>query len=332
MGNSQANSNLTNWRLLALRALVTVFLLGLLVYMIGAHGWEEFAEVITRMPPLSFALAVALMIGSRVCVTLRWLVLLRYAKAKISFWQAFRLMFMGNFASNFLPSTVGGDVVRLAGSAALGVETGVAAASLVLDRLIGMAGMASLSPIGFYIMSRPAAGAESAVPYVLMGASVWLQRVPGAKWAMEKLSKFFRSLTTSVVIWFKRPVSMVLSLLFNYGHMLFIFLMISVLLDGLHQPLSLLWIGALWSLSYFVTLLPVSLNGLGLQEVSITMLYSRFGGVSMEAALALAIFVRLLFLLASLPGVLFLPDILRRPRAAQAIAPSSETAQNRQGR
>lgn len=327
MIRSRTKPKLTHWRIFILRAVVTVLLLGLLAAMVGSQGWNEFAGALRRLPPLSFALAVIIILASRVCVTLRWLVLLRFAKEKMTFWQAFRLMFMGNFASNFLPSTVGGDVVRLAGASSLGVEAGVAAASLVLDRLIGMAGMASLSPFGLWIISRPAVAAGLKAPYVLMGAPIWLRKAPGVEWASRKLSKFFHSLVSSSVNWFRQPASLLLSLLFNYGHMLFIFLMIWVLLDGLNQSLSLLWIGALWSLSYFVTLVPISLNGLGLQEVSITMLYSRFGGVSMEAALALAVFVRLLFLLASLPGVLFLPDILRRPAAAKPGSVSLEFLQ-----
>jgi hypothetical protein len=68
----------------------------------------------------------------------------------------------------------------------------------------------------------------------------------------------------------------------------------------------------LWSLNYFVTtFLPVSINGLGLQELTITSLYVQFGGVSMEAGLALAVLWRLVTILASLPGAIFLPEILR---------------------
>ena len=61
-----------------------------------------------------------------------------------------------------------------------------------------------------------------------------------------------------------------------------------------------------------LTLLPVSINGLGLQELSIAVLFSSFGGVSEHAGLALAVLMRMLYMLASLPGALFLPGLLLR--------------------
>ncbi|MCK7481603.1 MAG: flippase-like domain-containing protein [Candidatus Moduliflexus flocculans] len=51
------------------------------------------------------------------------------------------LTFTGLFASNFLPTTIGGDVVRLAGAMQMGFDRAVCLASIAADRLIGMAGM-----------------------------------------------------------------------------------------------------------------------------------------------------------------------------------------------
>jgi glycosyltransferase 2 family protein len=217
---------------------------------------------------------------------------------------------MGLFASNFLPTTIGGDLVRMAGAVYLHIDAGVSAASLVVDRLVGMAGMASLAPFGLAIVLRPVGTALA--PRWSFSLLTGLARLPGVGWAYRKGEKFARSLLRSSVYWLRHPISLVWALLCTYGHMFFTFLAIWLLLSGMHQSLSFGWIGALWSLNYFITtFVPISINGLGLQEVSIATLYSHFGGVSMEAGLALAIFMRLLPMLASLPGVLFLPDILR---------------------
>jgi len=45
-----------------------------------------------------------------------------------------------------LPTTIGGDVLRLAGAVRLGLSTSLAAASLVVDRLVGMTGMVLMVP------------------------------------------------------------------------------------------------------------------------------------------------------------------------------------------
>ncbi|RPJ49683.1 MAG: UPF0104 family protein [Chloroflexi bacterium] len=290
------------------RVLGTVLSLALLVYLIRAQGWEEFTQVLSRLPGYYFWIALGLAFCSRLFVGLRWFTLLRSAGVKISFWQSQVLTFMGLFASNFLPTTVGGDLVRLAGAVYLGIDPGVGAASLVVDRLVGMAGMASLAPFGLAIVLRPA-GMTPAAQWAL---PPFLLRLPGVGWVYRKTERFFRSLWRSSLYWLRHPWSLGLALLCTYGHMVCTFLAIWVLLQGMRQPLSFWWIGALWSLNYFfTTLLPISINGLGLQEVAISYLYSQFGGISMEAGLALAVLTRMLFLLASLPGAAFLPDILR---------------------
>jgi hypothetical protein len=66
----------------------------------------------------------------------------------------------------------------------------------------------------------------------------------------------------------------------------------------------------LWSLVYFITLLPFSINGYGLQEVSLAFIFTRLGGLSSPTALTLAILVRTITMIASLPGALFVPGIM----------------------
>ena len=62
--------------------------------------------------------------------------------------QSTHLTFAMLFASNFLPTTIGGDVVRLAGALRLGFDQAISVASLVVDRLVGMTGMAMALLLG----------------------------------------------------------------------------------------------------------------------------------------------------------------------------------------
>jgi uncharacterized membrane protein YbhN (UPF0104 family) len=304
------------------RVIGTVLSLGLFVYLIHSQSWDKLGQALSQVPLSLFILSVLLMFGSRICVSLRWYVLLRSAQTKINLWQALRLTFMGLFASNFLPTTVGGDLVRLAGAISYQMDAGTAAASLVVDRLVGMAGMSSLAPLGLTIVLRTPAGSGIVPTALAAGFFPRLARIPGVGWVYTRAEKFVRSMLHSSMLWLRHPSSLVWALLCTFGHMLFTFLSILVLLNGMHQSISFWWIGGLWSLNYFITtLVPISINGLGLQELSIAMLYTRFGGVSAEASLALAVFMRMLPLIASLPGGLFLPDILRqvsrKPSSAQ---------------
>jgi uncharacterized protein (TIRG00374 family) len=94
----------------------TLIALALLVYLLSQQGWQEIATAIHQIPFWRLALALGLMFISRIAVAARWHVLLRGADLKIPFRQSLRITFAGLFASNFLPTTIGGDVVRLAGA------------------------------------------------------------------------------------------------------------------------------------------------------------------------------------------------------------------------
>ncbi len=306
------------------RVLGTILSLALLVYLIWVQGWENITKVLRNLPIQYFWIALGLTLLSRMCVSLRWFTLLHSAGVKMSFWQSLRLSFMGLFSSNFLPTTIGGDLVRMAGALYLRADAGVSAASLVVDRLVGMAGMASLAPFGLAIVLHPVSSSGSVPRLALLPA---LARLPGVRWVARKADTFARSLVRSSIYWLRHPQSLILALLCTYGHMLFTFLAVWLLLQGMGQPLSFWKIGSLWSLNYFITtFLPISINGLGLQEIAIPSLYSRFGGVSAAAGLALALLMRVLPVLASLPGAIFLPDILRPMPALRQKAETAEAA------
>ncbi|TLN09842.1 flippase-like domain-containing protein, partial [bacterium] len=125
----------------------TIVALGLLVYLLTQQGWDEFANAIQAIPAWAFLAAFACLFASRLTTIGRWLTLLRSAEVDISARDAFKLVFAGLFASNFLPTTIGGDVVRLAGALQLRLDAGIVTASLIVDRLVGMAGMATLLPL-----------------------------------------------------------------------------------------------------------------------------------------------------------------------------------------
>ena len=63
------------------------------------------------------------------------------------------------------------------------------------------------------------------------------------------------------------------------------------------------------TIAYLVTLLPISINGYGLREITISSLYSILG-FPIEAAISLAILSRLLYLTTTLVGAAWLPEYL----------------------
>ncbi len=133
---------------LIIRLFGTLLAAVLLVYLLNQQGWSDIRAALSRIEVWRFFFALCLIGISRFAVAARWYVLLKSSRSEITWWQSTRLTFAGLFATNFLPTTVGGDVIRFAGALQMNFDAVVCAASLLVDRLIGMAGMAMAVPFG----------------------------------------------------------------------------------------------------------------------------------------------------------------------------------------
>lgn len=312
-------------RLHLFRLAITLLSIALLVYLLSQQGWDQIRSAVAGIAPWRLGLAFGLMLVSRLAVSGRWYSLLRSAGVKVTYLQSAKVTFAGLFASNFLPTTVGGDVVRLAGAVQMRLDAAVSAASLVVDRLIGMAGMAMAAPWGVPVLLS--AVGESGLANRDIGAALFdryravagsLAAVAPALWLRSGWSWFTQALQRlmkALVLWRRKPRALFVSLLLTWIHMLCLFGVIAVLLEGMGVRASLWRIGGLYSLVYFITLLPFSINGYGFQEISMTFVFSNLTGASVSNALTLALLFRTLMMVASLPGAFFIPGVLAGMKA-----------------
>jgi uncharacterized membrane protein YbhN (UPF0104 family) len=232
---------------------------------------------------------------SRLAVVARWHVLLRSGGVNIRFKDTASLTFTGLFASNFLPTTIGGDVIKLGGAMQMGYDRAVCLATIAADRIIGMFGMFMVAPLGLVY-------SWNVIPVTPAGLSV--------VGFIQKPLAFVKRTLSTFSIWLKKPSSLLLSLMFSWIHMICLFGSIYIFLDNLGSHVSFWMIAGLWSLTYFITQIPISINGYGLQELSFTFLFSHVAGVSPAVSLTVSVLIRAYLILASLPGALLLPSTL----------------------
>ncbi len=293
---------MTNWlsenRTLLLRLFGTLGAVVLIVLLIRQEGWTEIVNSLKKISPTSFFLALASLLVSRVFVIARWHVLLRSGGVRIPFTRSAELTLMGLFASHFLPTTIGGDVVRLAGVMQLGFDRAICLASIAADRLVGLAGMMFAVPFGLV----PA--------WQSLGQAVDASQAFASMLSLQRPLRFVRRTLQTFSTWLHQPKALFTSLLCTWGNMFFIFGGIYLLVEGLGNQVSFWLIAGLYSLAYIVTLIPISINGYGVQELSLTYLFLHVGGLSAATSLSLAVLIRIIFMFASLPGAVFLPSIL----------------------
>jgi len=299
----------------ALRLAGTLIALGLLAYLLVQLGWREFLDALAQIPWTAFALALAMVSVSRIAGVSRWYFLLRSAEVAVPWRRAFVLTFASLFASNFLPTTVGGDVIRIAGVAQVESRRTAYVTSVFADRIVGLLGMAMALPFGVGPLISYTQGTAAGTLLPLTGVAVggsWFSRI------RERLRSVAQAVLESLSLWRQNPASVFWAFASTWVIMLGRFGSIWVLLHALDQSISLGTIAGLWSFTYFVTLIPVSINGLGLQELSMTFIYVALGGVSTASILPTAILVRVMDTLISVPGALMLPQSLAWSRGRGA--------------
>lgn len=277
-----------------LRVLGSVLALVLLILLLEEEGDGQLFSALRRVSVGYFLLAVAALFISRIFAAGRWYVLLRSAGVDIPFLRVLMLTFTGNFSSNFLPTTIGGDVVRLGGAMQMGYDRAICVASLVADRLVGLVGMSIALPLGL-------------VPVLSLDTGLQSLAVPSL---FQKGMAFVRRTLDSFSIWMRKPLALSGSFFSTFANMVFIYLSIYLLLLGIDHQVSYWLVAGLYTLTYFVTLVPVSINGLGVQELSMTFLLVQVGGLTSSESATVALLTRLLFIITSIPGAFFLPSIM----------------------
>jgi len=274
----------------------TILAVILLVVLVRENGWEEIIATFRKLKASDLLLVTVLFLISRTSMALRWHVLLRSGGIEMRLKDSISLTYTGLFASNFLPSTIGGDVVKLAGAMQMGYDRAVCLASIAADRLVGMTGMTMVLPIGL------------THSWSLLGTTTPVS-LSVAAWS-KRLIAFLKRTISVFKLWLKKPASLLGSLAFTWLHMLCLFGSIYIFVDELGNHTSFWLIAGLWSITYFITLLPISVNGFGVQELAFTFFMSNVAGVTPAVSLSVAVLIRAFFMLSSLPGAFFLPSTM----------------------
>jgi uncharacterized protein (TIRG00374 family) len=132
--------------------------IGLIVFLITRQDLNEIAGHFRRVEMLPIALAAVMFFAMVAINSIRWRVLLDAKGIRVNQLRLLYYYLVGNFFSAALPTSVGGDFVRVVG---VGGETGRRAevfGSVVVDRLLGFA---VLLPLGLLAMPFVGSGLTS---------------------------------------------------------------------------------------------------------------------------------------------------------------------------
>jgi hypothetical protein len=319
------------WLRVVLQAAVS---LGLIVLLLGLVQRGNLLASLQMLRPGAIALAGALLFAGYLLNSLRWKLLLDNVQVYEPLARLARLYFVGMFCSLFLPTSAGGDAVRILDVSRSSGRPAATIMATLQERLVGLGAslLVGLVATLYYLPRLPAelrlwalllqTGGALAVGLLLypalwfgLGARIW-QRLRSAS-ALQWLTG--HALTRRVGAALK-PIAALpslppLRLLAVVGVALAAILLgigaYYLLGQALDLPLSFLMFCMVVPMVWVVRMIPVSLNGLGLGEGAFVFLMGLFGAPA-DRALALALAVLALQVaLALLGGLVLLLRVVR---------------------
>lgn len=288
-----------------LQIAVTLALTAWIASALDARAWAAMRSIGSAM----LASAIFLFASAQILGGLRLALLLPGQ----SLWrEALTATVVGYFWGNFLPGTVGGDVVRGFRLRRAGINVPTLAGTLLLDRLLNIAALLGILLITAWPLGNALfrtidwSVALPAVIALLTGAVLGI----GTVWWSERVRQIGALVFSPLLALTRSPMRFLavvgLSLL-SLG--------VAILAEWLiARQLGLaIGLGELTGIICLVTvivLIPISLNGLGLQEASFLVLLTH-AGASADLALSFSLLARVLIVGASMiAGLVVLADRL----------------------
>lgn len=271
--------------------------------------FREVSALLQTAEPNILIVALAVVIANLGLAAYRWQILIAPGRPP-SYLSLLRLLLISHAYNMFIPGSIAGDVYR---------SFKTTAATIVMDRLVGLVGMIILWLLGLaysfsMLLKTGLLPYLASICLILCGSTIillsrrlsrkmrWLGALMGP--FQEKLKHFVLSLQTYRYDYRRLGLSLVLTLL---AHLL---LITATFLIGvsLQAPITffncLLFVPIIGLLSS----LPISLGGLGIREASFVLLFSTIG-VDSEVSISISFLFYFILVLIGIfgLGLSFLP-------------------------
>lgn len=279
-----------------------------------------FWERVKGMHPGWIVTALVAYAATQSVAVWRWKRLLRAQHVEVESKRLTESMWVSMFFNNFLPSNIGGDVVRIADTAPAAGSKTLATTVILVDRVLGLSALVIIASSGALVASllgvhipgarwlwlatglaAIAAIFVIAIPQ-LVGHMLMPVRALNRPWLDERAQRL-----EDAVIKFRNAPS---ALLGAFGGALVVQITIVAFYlltaEGLSVPLPIFLGAVLIPVSLVVQMAPISINGFGIREAVFAFFFRRFG-LPTDAAVALSLVsTGMVMGLSLVGGVLFL--------------------------
>ena len=300
---------------LSIKTVVSIAFLAIVLKHIDLNQtWHQFSQM--RPSFTVYALVFYTCLQWLSCI--RWQIVLASSGYSLPSYKLMANYFGGMFLNNFLPGSVGGDVYRVYRIAKETQDSEIALVSVFLERFTGLAALSMMAIIGllpaFELIGRwDIICLFFGCVLALVGSTLIIANT----YLLEKIAPWLNKLGLNTIV---RRMAKIQNLLHQFAHhrqalilstLLSLFLQFAIVYyhylvaQQLGISISFLELLVFIPIIVVVTMLPISLGGIGIKEGLWVYLFTRVGQ-STEEALLLSLTIMILSWLLSLPGGLVL--------------------------
>jgi uncharacterized protein (TIRG00374 family) len=282
---------------------------------------------------LVFTGVVGIFIIGQMIIGLRWWFLLKSQSVFISLWAAVRLHFLGLFYNNFMPSSVGGDLIRAWYVTKHTSNRFNAVLSVFVDRAIGLLSTLVIA-VFFYMLflwgksvvtTSKEQSTVSLVWYVteykeiillimviLTAVSLGFLLTERGRVTLKRVVDSIRIHSVRLIVKFKNVIVIycskpqVILTVFCLTVLMQLMVITSFWLLGVNMGIeaNIKYYYVFFTLAWMLSAIPISIGGAGVLEGSLVLLFVQIAGIDETSAWAIALSQRAVWMIASLPGAL----------------------------
>jgi uncharacterized protein (TIRG00374 family) len=311
------------WIWLVVRVSISLLLLGLLFWKTDI---SNFSKILQEIDPPLFLLSLLSFVLIHILLSYRWQLLLRVIGLNIPLKSLFKTYLIGLFFNNFLPTAIGGDVARGYDLYRYTQKGKEAAISVIVERLTGFTAQMLIAVIALGLI-YPSLH-DPLLAWLILGATlVYLLALlvllnPAIfilsdrtlqKMKFRQLGQKLLQIPEAISPYKSSPLVLTQTVLLSLFLQALTILIYYVLSNSLHLTIPLAYFFLFLPIINIVSMIPISLGGLGLRE-GISVYLFQIIGVESAHALGLSLAWFLIILLTSLiGGVIFALRNVDRP-------------------
>jgi uncharacterized membrane protein YbhN (UPF0104 family) len=294
------------------KAGVSIGLLWLLFKRVDMARLWSYAK---HASPLWLAAALLLYLVMILASAWRWSLLLNAQHLRIPYRFLTSSYLVATFLNNFLPSNIGGDFIRIADTARIAGSKTLATTVVLIDRGIGLLGLALMAATGATLMQRLSVGpvgpkllwagfcigAIVATPALLMPESITRLLAPLRVFHQEWVDARIAKLTVALTKFKETPTALAGCFLGAVIVQTVLVLFYLAIAHSMNIPVGFAELAVIVPVSFIVQMIPVSVNGFGVREATFGFYFTRLG-LPLESALLVSFMGAALIMIFSLSG------------------------------